>query len=118
MSSRPGYALPVDADDLSAALEPVRRLRLALNALWDDLPGHLDGAGPVTDALATIHDHINQAEATSLRESGLAEHYLIIRPVSPLAPPPPHAMEQISQAVRTLARLGMLVGQHDALSRD
>ena len=118
MSSERRYALPVDTDDVSSALESTRLMRLALNTLWDELPGDLNAAGPVRDALGSIHDRINKDEAAALRRWGLAEHYLIIRPVSPVSPPPPQVMEKITAAVRTLAELGMLAGQNDALYRE
>jgi hypothetical protein len=117
MSSQQGYGLHVDTDNVSSALETTRRLRLALNVLWDDLPDDMTDT-PVREALETIHDRITQAEATTLRTRGLAEHYLIIRPLSPVSPPPPQVTEQIAAAVRTLAEHGMLAGQNDAGYRD
>ena len=117
MSSERGYGVPVDADDVSATLESTRVLRLALNVLWDGLS--LDAeTGPVPETLTSIHNRINKTEATGLRTWGQAEHYLIIRPISPVSPPPPEIMEKITAAVRTLAQLGMLVGQHDAGYRE
>lgn len=117
MSTERRYGAPVDTEETSAALESTRRLRLALNVLWDQLPNDMT-TGPVHDALATIHDRINDTESAELRRRGLAEHYLIIRPVSPLNSPPPRAMEKITAAVRTLAELGMIARQHDALYRE
>jgi len=111
-----GYGVPVDTDEVSSALESTR-LRLALNVLWDALPNGMS-AGPVRDALETTHDQINETESAELRRLGLAEHYLIIRPVSPISPPPPQIMEKIAAAVRTLAELGMLAGQNDAAYRE
>jgi hypothetical protein len=118
MNSQRGYGVPVDTDEISSALESTRLLRLALNVLWDGLPNDMSAAGPVRDAMETIHSRINEIEATSLRTWGLAEHYLIIRPVSPVSPPPPETMEKIATAVRTLAELGMLAGQNDASYRE
>ena len=66
-----GYGVPVDTDEVSSALESTRLLRLALNVLWDELPDE-EGAGPVRDALETIHDRINRAESAELRKLGLA----------------------------------------------
>jgi hypothetical protein len=117
MSSEGGYGVPVDTDDVSSALESTRLLRLALNVLWDGLPSDMSMTGPVRDALESIHDRLNQVEAGGLRRYGLAEHYLIIRPISPVNPPPTEIMEKITAAVRTLAELGMLAGQNDALYR-
>jgi hypothetical protein len=117
MSNHQRYGAPVNTDNVSSALETTRRLRLALNVLWDDLPDDMNDT-PVREALQTIHDRITQAENASLRVNGLAEHYLIIRPLSPLNPPPPQANKQITAAVRTLAEHGMLAGQNDADYRD
>ena len=111
MSSERGYGVPVDTDGVSPALESTRRLRLALNILWDELPGDLNLAGPVQDALKTIHDRINEVETADLLRYGIAEHYLIIRPVSLVSPPPPQTLEKITAAVRTLAELGMLFAE-------
>jgi hypothetical protein len=119
MSSERGYGVPVDMDRISSGLESARVLRLALNVLWDSLdslPPDAD-SGPVGDALKSVHDRINVIEADGLRLSGHAEHYLVIRPISPVSPPPPETMEKITGAVRTLAELGMLAGQNDAAYR-
>jgi hypothetical protein len=113
MHGKYGYGVPVDTDEVSSALESTRLMRLALNVLWDGLPNGVS-TGPVRDALESIHDQITRAESAELRRLGLAEHYLIIRPVSPVSPPPPETLRKISTAVRTLAELGMLAGQNDA----
>jgi hypothetical protein len=115
-----GYGARFDTDEISSSLGSTRRLRLALNVLCDgldDLPDETS-KGTVTDALRAVHDQVNQAETRALRMLGLAEHYLIIRPVSLLSPPPPQVLEKITAAVRTLAELGMLAGQNDAYYRD
>jgi hypothetical protein len=120
MSSGRGYGVPVDIEHVSSALESTRLMRLALNVLWnglDELPDDTT-SGPAGDALASIHDRINTIESTNLRRFGQAEHYLVIRPISPASPPPPEIMEKITAAVRTLAELGMLAGQNDACYRD
>jgi hypothetical protein len=117
MTSQRGYGAPVDTDDISSALESTRLLRLALNVLWDGLPEGMT-TGQVREALETIHKRINEIEAAGLRRWGLAEHYLIIRPLSLASPPPPQIMDKITTAVRTLADLGMLAGQNDAGYRD
>jgi hypothetical protein len=93
-------------------------LRLALNVLWNGLPNDMSAEGTVRDAMENIHDRINQVEAAELRTWGLAEHYLIIRPVSLVSPPQPETLEKITAAVRTLAGLGMLAGQNDAGYRE
>jgi hypothetical protein len=66
VSSEPGYGVPVDADDVSAALESTRVLRLALNVLWDGLSPDA-ATGPVPEILTGIHDRISEIEATGLR---------------------------------------------------
>jgi hypothetical protein len=76
--------------------------------MWDGLPNDMTATGPVRDALESIHDRINQIEDTGLRMWGLTEHYLIVRPISPVSPPPPEIVEKITAAVRTLAELGIL----------
>ena len=116
-SSERGDGAPVDTDEVTAALESTRRLRLALNMLWDELPNDMT-TGPVHDLLTSIHDRINKIESAGLRTWGIAEHYLIIRPVSPVSLPPPQIMDKITAAVRTLAELGMLAQQNDADYRE
>ena len=117
MSSNQEHGAYVDTEDVSGPLESTRLQRLALNVLWDELP---PGANtePVHDALLSIHNRITEVETGELRRCGVAEHYLIIRPVSPVSPPPPETMEKITAAVRTLTELGMVVGQHDAHYRE
>lgn len=117
MNGRPAYGTDVDADEVSAALEPARVLRLALNVLWDGLPDRVS-RGPAREALEAVCRHLNEVEEAALRRSGLAGYYLIVRPVSLVSPPPPETMERIADAVSTLAGLGMLVGQHDAGYRE
>jgi hypothetical protein len=117
VSSERGYGAYVDTEDVSAPLESTRVLRLALNVLWDRLSPEAE-TGPLFEVLTSIHDRINAKENDELRLLGMAEHYLIIRPVSPVSPPPPEIMEKIAAAVRTLTELGMVVGQHDAGYRE
>ncbi len=117
MSGEQGYGAYVDTEEVSSSLESTRVLRLALNVLWDNLPPGTE-TEPVHDALAGIHDRITAIETGELRMFGLAEHYLIIRPVRPVSPPPPEILEKITAAVRTLTELGMVVEQHDAEYRD
>ena len=117
MSSNQEYSAYVDTEDVSGPLESTRLQRLALNVLWDELPPGTN-TEPVHDALLSIHDRITEIETGELRRWGVAEHYLIIRPVSPVSPPPPEIMEKITAAVRTLTELGMVVGQHDASYRE
>jgi hypothetical protein len=115
--SKQGYGAYVDTEDVSSPLESTRVLRLALNVLWSNMPPDMD-TEPVHDALRSVHDRITEIETGALRRFGVAEHYLIIRPVSPVSPPPPEVMERVTAAVRTLIELGMVVGQHDAGYRE
>ena len=120
MSRMAGYGVPVDIEAVSSSLDSTRLMRLALNVLWDgldELPGET-ATESVADALASVHDLINEAESADLRIFGEAEHYLIIRPISPVNPPPPEIMAKITAAVSVLAELGMLVGQNDARYRE
>ena len=117
MNSKQGYGAYVDTEQVSSPLESTRLLRLALNVLWNELPPGTN-TEPVHDALLSIHDRITEIETGELRMWGVPEHYLIIRPVSPVSPPPPEIMEKITAAVRTLTELGMVVGQHDASYRE
>ena len=117
MSSKQGFGSYVDTENVSSLLESTRLQRLALNVLWNELPPGTD-TEPMHDALLSIHDRITEVETGELRRCGVAEHYLIIRPVSPVSPPPPEIMEKITAAVRTLTELGMVVGQHDAHYRE
>jgi hypothetical protein len=117
MSGKQGYGAYVDTEEVSSPLESTRVLRLALNVLWNDLPPGTD-TEPVHEALTYIHDRITAIETDELRLFGIAEHYLVIQPVSPVSPPPPEIMEKITAAVRTLTKLGMVVGQHDAGYRE
>jgi hypothetical protein len=120
MSHKTGYGVPVDIEAVSSSLDYTRLMRLALNVLWnglDEFPGDKTTES-VADALASVHDLINDAESANLRIFGQAEHYLIIRPISPVNPPPPEIMAKITAAVSTLAELGMLVGQNDARYRE
>jgi hypothetical protein len=120
MSKERVYGVPVDTGNISSTLESTRLLRLALNVLWDGWDGLPSDANTqaVREMLPIIHDRINAIEIDGLRLWGQAEHYVIIRPISPASPPPPEIMEKITGAVRTLAELGMLVGQPDAYSRE
>lgn len=99
-SGKRGYDLPVDTDEVSAAPESARVLRLALNVLWNGRPNGMD-EGPMRDALESIRGWINEVESASLRrlDSGAAlPHY----PAHQSGGPPlPEIMEQIATAVLT-----------------
>lgn len=120
MSSKPGRGTAVNIYEVSRLLEPTRRMRLALNVLVDGLCEMHSSATtePMDDALRVVHDKLTEIETTSLLRSGQPDYYLIVRPANLVNPPPPKVMEEVSAAVRTLARHGMLVGQDDALFRD
>jgi hypothetical protein len=107
----------VDVDELARTLDKTRVLRLALNVLYDDLPDRVT-RGSVEDALVKVHDHLTKEETTALTAFGFAEHYVVIRPFSPLGLPEPQAVKEITSAIRTLYRHGMLVQAPDARARD
>jgi hypothetical protein len=111
------YGAYVDINELDAALDSTRALRLALNILWDHLPGGIPH-GPAQDVFTKIHDHLTQTETSALTQCGFAEHYVVIRPFSPLSLPEENTMKEITSAIRTLHRHGMLVQAPDALPRD
>lgn len=107
------YGSYVDINELAHVLGETRVLRLALNVLWDNLPGNAPG-----EAFTKIHESLTKAETRALREHGFAEHYVVIRPFSPVRLPDAEAMEEITSAIRTLRRHGMLVQASDAMDRD
>ena len=115
-SGRPhrGY---VDTNELGAILDETRVRQLALNVLYDGLPHDLM-RGPVEDALAALHDRLTRDETRALTQCGFAEHYVVIRPFSPLSLPEPQAVTEITSAIRTLERHGMLIQAPDARERD
>ena len=113
-----GYGAHVDPENVSEALDSARRLRLALNVLRDGLNEQVGVPGVITEGLYAASDFITEMEEAALTQSGCAEHYLIIRPLSLASPPPPDLMGKIGGAVRVLAECGLLVGQHDAGPRD
>jgi hypothetical protein len=107
------YGAYVDINELGAALDSTRVLRLALNILWDHLP-----SGIPQGAFTEIHDRLTEDETRALTQCGFAEHYVVIRPFSPLRLPEEKTMKEITSAIRTLHRHGMLVQAPDALPRD
>ena len=107
----------VNTDELAGILDKTRVLRLALNVLYDGLPDHIT-RGPVEDAFVKVHDHLTGEETTALTVFGFAEHYVVIRPFSPVNLPEPQAVKEITSAIRTLQRHGMLVQAPDARTRD
>jgi hypothetical protein len=113
-----GYGTHVDPDNVSGALGSARRLRLALNVLWDGLDEEAGVPGVITKGPQAANDFITQMEEAALTWFGCAEHYLIARPLSLASPPPPELMGKIGGAVRVLAECGLLVGQDDAGPRN
>jgi hypothetical protein len=63
MSHKTGYGVPVDIEAVSSSLDSTRLMRLALNVLWnglDEFPGDKTTES-MADALASVHDLINDA---------------------------------------------------------
>ena len=118
------YGEDVDTDELSLILDKTRLIRLALNIVYDRLdeiyhePTEPEAMEQVWETLDQVHDHLSAAETRALTEHGYAEHYTVIRPVSPATPLEPEAMKEITAAVRTLAQHRMLVQAPDARDRD
>jgi hypothetical protein len=68
-------------------VENLRELRLALDVIGMFYPENAR-SDAVNVALDDVHDHLCAEEDLALRESGVLDRYLIIRPVNPLSPPP------------------------------
>jgi hypothetical protein len=106
------HAAPVNADDELFGTENLREVRFALDVLRLFLPIGDEGH-PIPAGLRDLHERLCAEEDRQLRSDGVPDRYLIIRPVSPFNPPPPQDMERITDAVRTLASLGMIAGRGD-----
>jgi hypothetical protein len=106
------HAEPVNAEEELFGAENLRELRLALDVIDLFLPER-DRSQAVTAALRDMRAHLCAEEDRDLKASGAPDRYLIIRPVSLSSPPPPEDMRRITDAVRTLASLGMLAGRGD-----
>jgi hypothetical protein len=87
--------------------------RLALQVLWHDLRAGTPEYEGAWEALRQVHDMLVAREHKELAETGLPGHYLIIRPVSPLAIPGPEDAARIREAITTLFSLGMICGPDD-----
>jgi hypothetical protein len=100
----------VSLDDIRSALGDTRILRLASGVLAG-LPTDIEFTKTETvhTALLEIHERLCKAEMANLRTYGLSNDYLVIRPINPMNPPGPEAMEQVTAAIRTLARFGLIV---------
>jgi hypothetical protein len=115
MSSRPGYGADAGTDEIRGALLPTYRLRLALEALWEGIPGDTwpDGIEKplweLHDKLRELHDKLCAAEVKALRDCGLIRQYLVIRPLNMRKPPDAATLHKIAEAIDTLAGLGLLV---------
>jgi hypothetical protein len=106
------HAAAVKGQRELSGVENLRELRLALDVIGMFYPENAR-SDAVNAALDDINDHLCAEEDLALRESGVLDRYLIIRPVNPLNPPPQEDIQRISAAVRTLAQLGMLAGRGD-----
>jgi hypothetical protein len=114
----------VNLNELALILDETRVLRLALNVLYDGMDHVYAGAASTPagrrfqDVMADVHDRLAGAETRALTQCGFAEHYVVIRPFSPLSLPDESAIKEITSAIRTLQRHGMLVQAPDARDRD
>jgi hypothetical protein len=111
-------------DGVSAALGSTRVLRLALNVLYDGMDELYDQTSDAAakdrfhDLMQEVHQHLTRAELDALSRCGLAEFFTIVKPLAPLTMPTPQALKEITTAVSTLERHGLLALQSDALIRD
>jgi len=85
----------------------LRAARLALDVLMAHMPTALADSGAGA-GLWQLHDRLCQLETGALARTGIPRCHLVIRPVCLMNPPGPEIMERITEAVRTLAELGML----------
>jgi Asp-tRNA(Asn)/Glu-tRNA(Gln) amidotransferase A subunit family amidase len=115
VSETEGYGTQVDVEKISAALGETRAMRLALEVMWENITKDMEPERPEggTYILHELDERIRDMELAVLRKRGLAQEFLIIRPISPISPPSPEIIRKITNAIRTLAELGMLVGQND-----
>jgi hypothetical protein len=112
MAAPASHAGAVNAEDELFGVENLRELRLALDVIRLFLPLGPDSDG-ITAALQDLHERLCADESEQLRLTGVPDRYLIIRPVSPFSPPPAEDLRRITEAVRTLASLGMIAGRGD-----
>jgi len=108
----------VELDDFARPLDATRKIRAALNIMYDGMDtlydaDDKDAQDRFTTVMQEAHDRLTAAETRALLRDGFAEHYVVVRPIS-LANPPP-GLNEILAAVRTLMEHGMLVQQPDAL---
>lgn len=107
------HAAPVNAGQELSGVENLRELRHALDVIHLFLDPDLDDDGAISTALRDLHRRLCDEEDQALTASGTADRYLIIRPINPFNPLAPDDMELITNAVRTLASLGMIAGRGD-----
>jgi hypothetical protein len=79
------HAGPVNAEDELFGVENLRELRLALDVIHLFFPLGPD-SGAITAALQDLHERLCADENEQLRLTGIADRYLIIRPVNPYSP--------------------------------
>jgi hypothetical protein len=115
VSETEGYGTHVAVEKISAALGETRAMRLALEVMWEHITKDMEPEQPEgeTYILYELDERVRDMELDVLRKRGLAQEFLIIRPISPISPPPPEILQKITSAIRVLAELGMLVGQND-----
>jgi hypothetical protein len=107
------HAAAVNAEDELFCVENLRELRLAHDVMRLFLPTGM-ASDAITAALQEIHKLLCNDEDELLRSLGVPDRYLIIRPINPYSPPSPEDMQRITDAVQTLATLGMLAGRGDS----
>jgi hypothetical protein len=111
----------VDLDEFALALDATRKIRAALNIMYDGIDTlyqarDWEAQRRFTAVMREVSDRLTAAETRALLRDGFAEHYVVVRPLS-LADPPA-GLSEILAAVRTLMEHGMLVQEPDALGRD
>lgn len=112
MGSEHEYGTEIDVDEIQSVLAPTRQLRLALDVLWGSLPTHI-GTDAIQKSLDELHDRICAAELKDLTKYGLNRQYTIIRPLNLTKLPDSETMQKITNAIQTLADLGLIAGPGD-----
>lgn len=107
------HATEIEVDSIRSTLEPARKLRLALDVLWGELPGRIGSSDAIDKALLELHEKICAAELSALVDYGINRQYVIVRPINMLRPPDQETMEKIIGAIQVLDGLGMIAGPGD-----
>jgi hypothetical protein len=94
-------------DAVNDALKDTLQLRLALSVLTFGLIPPLE-TDQISAALADLWRRLREAEHEALRLWGIGEYY-IVAPVDMLDPPAPDVQARITDALRTLDDLGLLI---------